>query len=41
MQIFFSKSKPLERFQFKLCNLHKPHAFTLFQVYQHNNVKNN
>ena len=36
-----SNSRPLESFQFKLCNLHDLQKLTLFQGNKYNNIKNN
>ena len=35
----YSNSRPLESFQFKLCNLHDLQKLTLFQGNKHNNIK--
>ena len=34
-----SNSRPLESFQFKLCNLHDLQKLTLFQGNKYNNIK--
>ena len=35
----YSNSRPLESFQFKLCNLHDLQKLTLFEGNKHNNIK--